>query len=295
MKMASPLLLLVLSCIYAVRCDRAWLTSLRDSRTLNTLAFIGTHESAAKEFSGFLVHATQDKSITEQLEVGIRVFDMRVRRYNNGFAMHQDYKYLNKMFNDVVNDVKTFLTKHPKEFVILQMQEEYKPRDTTKSSCKVLEDYYYKHWPNLFVRSWSVNDTIGQHRGKILLAQRDDSGFLDCISRVLYLPCQEQKDLWLTFFNGEAKKWDKISDLQFDVSSKTHYHQCYINYLSAMSRMRNWESVANTYQHPLFLYYNEGMNNKFLKEFKNPKTTLYIVMADFPPQTLIDLVVDSNS
>lgn len=295
MKTMSSLLLFVLafSCLAIAegnRPDKVWLRSLDDARPLRSVAFIGTHESAS---TYWYADKTQRKTITEQLEAGIRVLDMRVRSTHDAFAMYQNVLYMNQMFNDVVNDVQAFLQKHPREFVIMLMQEENTPDSSTKSNCQILEDHYFKQWPNLFAQRWNFRDYVGDHRGKILLAQRDNSGFSEC-SGVLYLPCKEQKDLDLAFFNGREKKWEKIRALQGEVSAKDHYYHCFINYLSAKSYWKSWETLANTYENPILWAYEEGMNNKFLSEFKNPQNTLYIVMADFPFEELTNLIVDSN-
>lgn len=291
LKKLASLLLMVFSFLSSVKSDKPrWLTSLDNSRTLNTLAFIGTHESAS---SNWFAHKTQRMSISEQLEAGIRVLDIRVRRSDNLFKIQQEIYYLDKMFTDVINDLKAFLVRNPGEFVMMIMLEEFEAESSTKSNCQILEDYLQK-WPNLFAPSWSFRDTLGQLRGKILLAQRDNSGFSGC-SSVVYPPCKEQRDLELAFFYPREKKWEKIRALQGEVSAKDHYHHCFINYLSASSYWNSWESVANTYENIMLLTYNEGMNNKFLSEFKNPQNTLYIVMADFPFEELINLIVDSNS
>ncbi|XP_044591511.1 1-phosphatidylinositol phosphodiesterase-like [Cotesia glomerata] len=106
------------------------LSNLPDSRRLNTVALLGTHDSAAYSVRGRLTN-TQVMNITEQLEFGVRVFDMRVRRKNNEFAMHHNFVFLNQMFEDILKEIKIFLKAHRQELVILLMQEEYEAENST--------------------------------------------------------------------------------------------------------------------------------------------------------------------
>lgn len=252
------------------------LSNLPDSRRLNTIALLGTHDSATYSVKGRLTQ-TQVMNITEQLEFGVRVFDMRVRRKNNEFAMYHDFVFLNQMFEDLLKEIKIFLGAHPRELVILLMQEEYKPENSTLNVCRILEKYVQKK--NEFVRHWSLSDTIGEYRGKILFGHYQES-FSRCM---VYLPCATQNFWQMTYVDAYTDKWNMIKNFQDMMLDSNKYNQCYINYLSGHGGFL--ESPFNI---------AKFMNPRMTDYFRNPRNTLYIVMADFPTAKLAAKIIDSN-
>ncbi|CAG5092630.1 Similar to 1-phosphatidylinositol phosphodiesterase (Bacillus cereus) [Cotesia congregata] len=253
------------------------LSNLPDSRRLNTVALLGTHDSATYSVKGRLTQ-TQVMTITEQLEFGVRVFDMRVRRKNNEFAMYHDFVFLNQMFEDILIEIKIFLKAHPRELVILLMQEEYEAENSTLNVCRILEKYVQKK--KRFVRHWSLSDTIEEHRGKILFDQNQHS-FSRCI---VYLPCAIQNFWQMTYLDAYTDKWKMIlknfQDIMFDPYRDT---QCYINFLSGHGGF-----LESPFDIAKF------MNPRMTDYFRNPRNTLYIIMADFPTTELATKIIGSN-
>ncbi|XP_053594352.1 uncharacterized protein LOC128667594 [Microplitis demolitor] len=167
-----------------------FLTDFTGTRKINTLAMISTHNSATlKTF--ILAAQIQQLNITEQLKAGVRVFDFRVRSFENVFAIHHDLVYLRMIFVDIVNQVIESLREYPFEFVIMLMQKKYVSEASTMTECEFLKNKYIKPLGNLFVQFWSVDGIVEKHRGKILLA-RGNKGFGEC---VVALDC-EQKNQW---------------------------------------------------------------------------------------------------
>ncbi|CAG5092883.1 Similar to plc: 1-phosphatidylinositol phosphodiesterase (Staphylococcus aureus (strain NCTC 8325 / PS 47)) [Cotesia congregata] len=294
-----PITILISLCSLAMACPsslpdhRSFLAKLPDSQKLNTLGLIGTHDSATYNIY-ILAAQTQLKTITEQLNGGIRVLDMRVRRTNNVFAMHHDLIYLGMMFGDVVKQVRDFLRSYPNELVIMFMQEECNAEGNTMNACEILENEYIKENGDLFVQHWSVEDTIGQDRGKILLA-RAHRGFWGCTTSLL---CQEQNQWEITSSFTHTDKWNAIAAFQDKIFEENSQSLCYINYLSAHGGIIGPNTIANEFSKDTREFQgtegNPGMNNQMTKYFRNPKNTLYIVMADNPLPQLMDKIVLSN-
>ncbi|CAD6208700.1 GSCOCT00014010001.2-RA-CDS [Cotesia congregata] len=299
---ALPIVILGILCGFAGACNsgqtfqnhKNFFSRLPGAQKLNTLALIGTHDSATYK-SPLLIAQTQTLTITEQLHAGIRVFDMRVRRIDNVFTMHHDLIYLKLRFGNIINDVKNFLESYPHELVIMFMQEEYVAENSNMNECEILLNKYILQngGENLFVQNWSVEDTIEKHRGKILLAS-SHRGFRQCTTN---LPCREQNKWELSSSFQRPEKWKAIKDLQYAIIDSVIRNLCYINYLSAHGGVLGPYEIANHDSYESII--NErfrvpGINQRMQKFFCNYGTVLYIVMADYPTTELIDVIVNSN-
>ncbi|KAH0552180.1 hypothetical protein KQX54_006587 [Cotesia glomerata] len=238
-----------------------YLSKLPDSRKLSTLTFIGSHSSAAYGEDLNEHVKTQDLSIFAQLESGIRVLDMRVRLTNNTFVMHHYYFHLGITFDELVIEVQNFLKNHPQELVLMFMKEELDERKNHKSNCYVLKQYITK-FRDLFVDHWSIDDTLGQHRGKILLA-RGNVGFQGCTQS---LHCKIQNDHRKSHWKLNEHKWQAIKALQDEIFQTDRKFQCYINFLSISSSVsKTPREIARSMRDPNFrgsvvdLTFTDGM------------------------------------
>lgn len=90
------------------------------------LAIVGTHDAAAYNASPRL--RCQDLTLEEQLEVGVRAFDLRlVDRYDGSGRLdlyHGKESLRVEFTEDVLPRFTQFLTAHPDEFVILSLRKE---------------------------------------------------------------------------------------------------------------------------------------------------------------------------
>ncbi|KAH0537412.1 hypothetical protein KQX54_000325, partial [Cotesia glomerata] len=283
MLLCSP----TIACPPALPDHRYFLTKLPESQQINTLALIGSHDSATYNTLIFAAQI-QQRSITEQLNAGIRVLDIRVRRIENVSAIHHDSIYLGMMFGDIVNEVWKFLRRHPYEFVIMFLQDEFYSESSTMSECEILENRYIKIYGNLFVQFWPVEDTIKEHHGKILLA-RGNNGFGLC---TVSLHCDQQNLCKRTSTFTRTAKWNAIAAFQDKIFNANSSESCYINYLPAHGGIIGPNTIDNKFWSdiPEFLGtgLRPGMNYRMIKYFRNPKNTLYIIMADNPLPQLLD-------
>lgn len=122
MEKTSPLWIIALLLISGLvgGCGREPETRLID------LAIVGTHDAAAYNASPRL--RCQDLTLEEQLEVGVRAFDLRlVDRYDGSglLDLYHGKESLGLEFTEDVLPLFTqFLTAHPDEFVILSLRKE---------------------------------------------------------------------------------------------------------------------------------------------------------------------------
>ena len=95
-----------------------WLSDVPDDRKINSLSLPGTHETCAQY--GGPACACQDLTLMEQLQAGVRIFDIRCRHVNDVFMIHHGIIYQHLSFGTGVRDVMIeFLKEHPREFIYM--------------------------------------------------------------------------------------------------------------------------------------------------------------------------------
>lgn len=150
----------------------SWMSGLQDNISISRISIPGTHDSGAtREIpSNSGTAKTQNLSISEQLNAGVRFLDIRCRHIDNSFAIHHGPIYQNLNFDDVLTACYTFLESHPSETIIMSVKEEYNASNTTRSFESTFDSYIQKN-PS----KWDLGTNIpnlGQVRGKIKLLRR---------------------------------------------------------------------------------------------------------------------------
>ncbi|XP_074095873.1 uncharacterized protein LOC141525330 [Cotesia typhae] len=263
------------------------ISHLSDSLKLNQLALIGTRHSASqgKKFQ------TQDLTISQQLNYGVRVLDSAIWSWTNVFYLY-GYSSHFMPFHEFLGQVNSFLTANPREFVMVLMREEWTPAtDVTKSNCEVVQYYRNLVVGRRIVTNWSLEDTIGQHRGKILLAGLD-SAFSKCDFDVTD-NCQVQRTSISSRSTSDLE--DKWIDVQrfHDRIYQRNTGSCFVNFLADFAD-------TNTRALAIIGYYTKRngceapLNVRMASYFSTPHRALVIVMADFVTQDLIDSVLSTN-
>jgi len=170
---------------------------IQDKR-LAEIAIPGTHDSGTAGIGGDTGHtvaATQQKSIPDQLEDGIRYFDLRADEYSGKrcadgsdfYVFHGDgsLRYLSYRFNDVLSGIKNFLDdpSHSKEIIIIDMQQISAGNSGNeavffRSVQEILQPYLmdnridsYQWWKNPIGKIWEYNKNNNARGQVILLTQ----------------------------------------------------------------------------------------------------------------------------
>lgn len=120
--------------------DRAdWMSGLRDDVTLGQLSLPGTHDTMSYDclFCDLFEEPwvlTQSLDLEEQLNVGIRVLDLRVKWLEESslgdqalFMFHQDFRvggFDGVRFEQVISRIINFLGRHPRETVLIRVKDE---------------------------------------------------------------------------------------------------------------------------------------------------------------------------
>ena len=147
-----------------------WMATKSDSASLADLTIPGSHESAALYEPIGGTAKCQSLGIREQLDIGVRSLDIRVRQVGNAFVIHHGSIYAN--FDDVLGQCVAFLVAHPSETIVMEVSPTY----TSTGSTETNEATFMRYANNpAYAGSWWRGTSIprlGAVRGKIVLLRR---------------------------------------------------------------------------------------------------------------------------
>lgn len=148
--------------------------------SLRQLTIPGSHDSFASSFKSFSNNdlnipiifnpfikrwaKTQNKTITEQLELGIRYFDIRVEEYNGTY--YTVHSLLSQKLYNVLNDILNFIKNHQTEKILVDVNHIYNITDNNN-----LKNYMKEIFNNYLVKN-DINNLfkpLNQVDGNILL------------------------------------------------------------------------------------------------------------------------------
>lgn len=148
---------------------RTWLSLLQDEAPLCQLSIPGTHNSGANK--GGIFMKCQDASIKEQLEAGIRAFDIRLRVHKKALEVCHSTIGMGTFFDtSILKKCTDFLTKHPSETILLILKCDN--GDEVAYATKLSQIIStYKKW---IVMNFKNKMTLANVRGKILCLHRSN-------------------------------------------------------------------------------------------------------------------------
>lgn len=172
---------IVLGGFLPIQAQNNWMEQLDDNRLVTDLSLPGTHDAATAEgwtglaeLIGELAAKAQDLTITEQWNVGVRVFDIRPQKDGDVLRCMHGISGTKLLVGDFFAKMRDLLAASPTEFAIVATK-----IDTTSGEPEVVE------WAPLFsslIQSDSLRQcfvefsptmTVGDVRGKILLLSRN--------------------------------------------------------------------------------------------------------------------------
>lgn len=149
-----------------------WMKELDDSMALNEIYIPGTHDSGSLYSFLGVSGKCQSYDIEQQLEMGIRFFDIRLQLRNDSLAVVHAFVDQNLTFDEVLNSFKAFLEKNPSEFLVVSIKQDADSEDSTIPFEKAVEDYLAEHLGALLNTSTSVPESVGAARGKVHIVSR---------------------------------------------------------------------------------------------------------------------------
>lgn len=267
-----------------------YLSRLPNSRKLKDLALIGTHHSLSYNCKVDRLQ-TQDFDIFRQLKYGIRVLHIEIHQTSNLFVISLFGFQIYVTFSDLLRTIDHFLTLNPWEFVIMLLEIKFElESDEPKKNCDIIDHYINTtEGGRRLVKNWRLNDTIGEHRGKILLAS-DHRSLARCVFNTA-LHCEKGK-IKLFSLNG---KWSYVlPDVIRALFMRHQSSECFIDDISFDDGIHSRREIARDGGFFRDSKCLPPINQLVIDIFKEPPKSLYIVISDFVTQELMDKINDVN-
>ena len=150
-----------------------WMAAQDDATSLAALSIPGTHDTGARFEPAPGLAKTQELTIREQLDAGVRYLDIRCRHFEDGFLIYHGSIDQNQSYDEVLATLDAFLDAHPTETIIASVKEESLPQGNTRTFAATFDDYLFRD-----PARWYTGDRVpalGDVRGKIVLLRRFDT------------------------------------------------------------------------------------------------------------------------
>lgn len=153
-----------------------WMKNIPDDFLISEINLVGTHNSATQFIRFKHFSKCQSKNIFDQLSMGIRFLDIRLKYDGEKLKLNHSFvsckKARNKkedlLFSDIFKSCELFLKENPTETILMSVK-----REAGKNE-EVTFDYLYKNFietSDIFYTKNSV-PTLKEVRGKIVLLNR---------------------------------------------------------------------------------------------------------------------------
>lgn len=157
----------------------SWMKYINDDTLIKDIVIPGSHDAGTDGM--FYMGRTQKYSVKDQLERGVRYFDIRVTKENNDlFIFHS---ILNgQRFENIADEVVEFVKNNPTEFLILDFQ--HFKNDSYNDVFNMIEEkidssYFITNNTNLSDEDYINQLTIKDARGKVLFTIGKDQSEID--------------------------------------------------------------------------------------------------------------------
>jgi hypothetical protein len=285
-----------------------WMADLPDSLPISAISVPGTHETMAR-FGGPAPRC-QTLTLEQQLNAGLRAFDIRPRHIADVFAIHHKAYFQNAYFgNDVLQVFIDFLAAHPSETIFMRAKREYNVADVTRSFGATFAWYMASYGHAV----WQTDDpttypTLGEVRGKIVILQQcraDENDDLPCDGG-MFAPVKSYgfpwsalsiQDDYVVYWTHASMngKWENIRQ-QLLLAATSDPSTMFVNFTSGSTWM-NPVDVARGIWIPF--KHSDGMNERTYRTLRalldqGVIIRTGLIMSDFPGPGLIDVIIAHN-
>lgn len=314
--------------------DRSqWMKTIRDDVQLSEMALPGTHDSATFQVTWYPVFKdiveTQTLGFDKQLEYGIRVLDLRIRRTGDALALHHGAVFLDRMLGSALEAINRFLRDNPSETVLIRVSDEYEADTNVSQGLDQVFEQYMQQFSGIYLKTHDPKITLGETRGKFVVLSADARlnkfGLSYRDKRIFSI----QDDYFMDSNWALYDKYLKIKQQLHNAAAGSR-DTFYVNYLSASHRSfpyfvasghvspgtdaaRLWTGLIDFGHSDLYpklprtgcvggvcVISFEGTNTltrddlKTLNDQSTQVRTVGVVLADFPGDSLIDSIIGNN-
>ena len=146
-----------------------WMKSLDDDLSLREVNMPGSHDTMALYSIADLAGQCQSLSLEEQLNLGVRFLDIRLKEENNKLKAVHGFIDQKASFAQITKVVESFLNKHTNEFLIMSIKEETAASSSSLSFEDCLKTYLGS---DKYLKDTLLPEKVGDVRGKVILLSR---------------------------------------------------------------------------------------------------------------------------
>jgi 1-phosphatidylinositol phosphodiesterase len=273
---------------------RAWMAKLVDATSLYDISIPGTHDTCALHGGDW--PTTQRRTLTEQLEGGVRFIDIRCRHEQDGFKIYHGPVDQQVEYGEGVQKVcLDFLRAHPTETILMSVKKEGDGGGNAKSFEQVFRGYVER---SSCAARWCLADTVPKlldARGKIVLFRRFKGDEPDTVLGLKPLPWPDDadfevanaanfriQDVWRApDLSNRDSKWARVKALLDE--AKQGDRTLFVNFCSATGAPSHPRAMAD-HINPRLVDYLSG----------NPKGRFGAVLVDFETTEINGRIFETN-
>lgn len=281
--------------------NSAWMANIKDDVLVNEIVMPGSHDAGS--YKMVWLGETQQFSIDEQLQMGVRYFDIRVNKQEDKYVIF--HSIINGVeFLPILESIKNFIINNPTEVLLLDFQ--HFEGDSQNDVYNFITEYLYNN--NLLVENntelsdleYISNLKLKDARGKciifwgdrrkdlsdyIFLRNNDNCSHENMSLNSYYISDYHYKDIDYVYENAYPIYFDNIQNKIANESKGIFVLQ---------AQLTDGNLIFGPYS-------KEKANNKKISEvienFKNDEklTYLNVIMRDFLDINKCEEIIELNS
>ena len=162
--------------------NAAWMGRLSDNTFVSQISIPGTHDAGTghgvNNYMGFISGSTyavtQEKTLTEQWNSGIRAFDLRPAVDGSRLRIYHGVISTNLYLDDALTTLCGLLDSHPTEMCIVIIRHESEADDNNSSWGTKMKELLNSNPTKSHAVNFNPDAKLGDMRGKILILSRDN-------------------------------------------------------------------------------------------------------------------------
>lgn len=271
-----------------------WMKGVNDSVSLTSLSLPGSHDSGALHSIGDVSGKCQDLSVYDQLNCGVRFFDVRLQLRGSELKVVHGFVDQKLDFSSVLNDFDSFLKAHPSEGILVSVKKESDDEGSAMTFEESLMESLskYSYWDE----SRTLPDSLGKLRGKAYLVSRYKNNSIGLPSYEGWIE-HDEEDLSNTFdiegSNLHVQDYFKIKDIE---NKKKEIISCLDYSQSNLDRLTlNFSSCyfLDSFP-PSYAGSAAKLINAWLPEVIEERKNLGVIISDFVTSDFCEQIYSRN-
>ena len=147
----------------------SWMKDIADVAPIRNINMPGSHDTMALYSIGDLAGQCQSLSLEDQLNLGVRFLDIRLKEDNNELKAIHGFVDQRCSFKTITETIEKFIKDNPSEMIIMSIKEEALSSNSNISFDESLKTYLKN---NIYYLNQNLPLTLGEVRGKVILLSR---------------------------------------------------------------------------------------------------------------------------